>query len=93
MVDEPEMIRSGLMRVRALTFLIPEDGVDAKLIEAWRAKVICAYALDVQFREAFFAELHQVVAKIEALVAASCKSASRPSEAKPTEVPDVIERR
>ena len=58
------------MQARALAFLIPEDGVDPKLTNEWRAKIICACALDAQFREAFFAELHQVMAKIEALAAA-----------------------
>jgi len=70
MIDVPEMTRSGLIQARALAFLIPEDGVDPKLIDEWRAKIICACALDVQFRKAFFAELHQVMAKIEALAAA-----------------------
>jgi hypothetical protein len=70
MVDLAEMTRSGLMQARALAFLIPEDGIDPKLIEEWRAKIICACALDAQFREAFFAELHTVMAKIEALAAA-----------------------
>ena len=70
MIDVPEMTRSGLMQARALAFLIPEDGVDPKLIDEWRAKIICACALDVRFRKAFFAELHQVMAKIEALAAA-----------------------
>jgi hypothetical protein len=57
------------------------------LIERWRAKVICACAFDVRFREAFFAELRQVMANMEALVApASRKSAPRPAGArKPTE--------
>ena len=58
------------MQARALAFLIPEDGVDPKLVEEWRANIICACALDARFREAFFAELHQVMAKIEALAAA-----------------------
>jgi hypothetical protein len=57
LTDVPEMRRSGLMQARALAFLIPEDGVDPKLIDEWRAKIICACALDVQFRKAFFAEL------------------------------------
>jgi hypothetical protein len=69
MVDLAEMTRSGLMQARALAFLIPEDGVDPELIEEWRAK-ICACALNTQFREIFFAELHQVMTKIEVLAAA-----------------------
>jgi hypothetical protein len=76
MIDLRETIQSDLMRARVLAFLVPEDGVDAKLIETWRAKVICACVLDVRFREAFFAELCPVMAKMEALVAkASCKFA------------------
>jgi hypothetical protein len=70
LTDVPEMRRSGLMQARALAFLIPEDGIDPKLIGEWRAKIICACALDAQFREAFFAALHQVMAEIEALAAA-----------------------
>ena len=70
LIDVPEITGSGLMQARALAFLIPEDGVDPKLIDEWGAKVVCACALDVQFCKAFIAELHQVMAKIEALAAA-----------------------